>query len=220
MLVAAHNVISNGIAWEINTGYYASKSLSILQDSTPSGIAFSSDGTKAYVVGRSNATIYQYTLSTAWDISTGSYASKSLSVTAQEVFPSGIAFSSDGTKAYIVGSSNDTIYQYTLSTAWDISTGSYASKSLSVTAEDGGPSGIAFSSDGTKAYIVGTVNDTIYQYTLSTAWDISTGSYASKSLSVTAQQNNPNGLAFSSDGTKAYVAGSGTDAVYQYNLVD
>ena len=102
-----------------------------------------------------------------WDISTGSYASKSLSVTAQDAFPEGLAFSADGTKAYILGGTNDTIYQYTLSTPWDISTGSYASKSLSVTAQETGPRGLAFSSDGTKAYIVGANNDTIYQYTLS-----------------------------------------------------
>ena len=155
-----------------------------------------------------------------WEIHTGYYASKSLYVAAQEGNPLGIAFSSDGTKAYIVGLANDTIYQYTLSVAWDISTGSYASKSLSVTAQDSFPAGVAFSSDGTKAYVLGNTNDTIYQYTLSTAWDISTGSYASKSLSVTAQETTPFGIAFSSDGTKAYIVGSTNDTIYQYTLVD
>ena len=111
-------------------------------------------------------TIYQYTLTTAWDISTGSYANKSLSVSAKEVSPSGLAFSSDGTKAYIVGFSTDTIYQYTLTTAWDISTGSYASKSLSVTAQDTSSGGLSLSSDGTKAYVVGSQNDFIYQYNI------------------------------------------------------
>jgi hypothetical protein len=90
----------------------------------------------------------------AWDISTGSYASKSLSVNAQEPAARDIAFSADGTKVYVVGSSTDTIYQYTLSTAWDVSTGSYATKSLSVAAQSTTPSGLAFSSDGTKAYFL------------------------------------------------------------------
>ena len=115
MLVAAHNVISNGIAWEINTAYYASRSLSVAgQTLVPVAMAFSSDGTKAYVMDNASDRILQYTLSTAWDISTGSYASKSLSVTAQDSNPVAMAFSSDGTKAYVVGTTNDTIYQYTL----------------------------------------------------------------------------------------------------------
>ena len=152
----------------------------------------------------------------AWDISTGSYANKSLSVAAQDANPNGLAFSSDGTKAYIVGTTNDTIYQYTLSVAWDISTGSYASKSMSVLAQDAAPTGVAFSSDGTKAYVMGNVSDAVYQYTLSVAWDISTGSYASKSMSVAAQSASPLGLFFSTDGLRAYTAGGTT--IYQYTL--
>ena len=161
--------------------------------------------------------VTEINVASAWDLSTGSYASKSLSVTAQENTPTSLAFSADGTKAYVVGLTNDTIYQYTLSTAWDVSTGSYASKSLSVTAQENAPYGLAFRADGTKAYVVGITNKTIYQYTLSTAWDISTGSYASKSLSVTAQDTAPAGLAFSADGTKAYVVGDTNNTIYQYN---
>ena len=101
---------------------------------------------------------------------------------------------------------------------WDISGGVYASKSLSVSAQASGASGLAFSSDGTKAYVSDQISDTIYQYTLTTAWDISTGSYASKSLSVTAQETNPQTIAFSSDGTKAYIVGSTSNTIYQYTL--
>jgi DNA-binding beta-propeller fold protein YncE len=206
-------------AWDISTGSYASKSMSVSsQETSPVGLSFSSDGTKCYVIGYDNDTVYQYTLSTAWDISTGSYASKSMSVTSQETSPRGLAFSSDGTKCYVVGTTNDTVYQYTLSTAWDISTGSYASKSMSVTSQETTPQGLAFSSDGTKCYVIGSTSDTIYQYTLSTAWDISTGSYASKSMSVSSQETSPVGLSFSLDGTKCYVVGTTNDTVYQYTL--
>jgi hypothetical protein len=207
-------------AWDISTGSYASKSLSVTaQESDPRGVAFSSDGTKAYIVGVTNNTIYQYTLTTAWDISTGSYASKSLSVAAQTIASFALTLSADGTKAYILsGGANDTIYQYTLTTAWDISTGSYASKSLSVAAQDNDPQSISFSSDGTKAYTAGNTSKVVYQYTLTTAWDISTGSYASKSLSVAAQDILPQALFFSFDGTKAYIGGLGTDTIYQYTL--
>jgi len=150
------------------------------------------------------------------DVDTYSYASKSLSVTSQDTTPRGIAFSSDGTKLYIMGGTNDTVYQYTLSTPWDISTGSYASKSLSVTSQDSDPRELAFSPDGIKLYVMGGTNDTVYQYTLSTPWDISTGSYASKSMSVSSQDTTPSGLAFSPDGNKLYITGIVNDTVYQY----
>ena len=207
-------------AWDISTGSYASKSMSTSGETTnPCGITFSSDGTKCYVMCGNNDTVYQYTLGTAWDISTGSYASKSMSVTSQETAPFGLAFSSDGTKCYVCGDTNSTVYQYTLGTAWDISTGSYASKSMSAASEDATSRGLAFSSDGTKCYVLGGFGyKTVYQYTLGTAWDISTGSYASKSMSVNSQEASAYGVAFSSDGTKCYTVGYGNDAVYQYTL--
>jgi len=55
-------------------------------------------------------------------INTATYASLSKSVSAQEATPYGLAFSPDGTKMYIVGQTNDTVYQYTLSTPWNVST--------------------------------------------------------------------------------------------------
>jgi hypothetical protein len=101
-----------------------------------------------------------------------------MSVTSQETTPQGLAFSSDGTKCYVIGSTSDTIYQYTLSTAWDISTGSYASKSMSVSSQETSPVGLSFSLDGTKCYVVGTTNDTVYQYTLDSAWELTNVSTA------------------------------------------
>jgi 6-phosphogluconolactonase (cycloisomerase 2 family) len=117
-----------------------------------------------YIVGDANSAIYQYTLSTAWDVSTASYASKSKDVSGQDVAPRHVVFNTDGTAMYIVGQANNTVYQYTLSTAWDVSTASYASKSVSVSRQEGTPTGLAFSDDGTAMYIVGVATDTVYQY--------------------------------------------------------
>jgi|GEM_PF-1440695 len=207
------------VPWDISSGSYASKTLFVgSQELTPCGLAFSSDGTKAYIVGTGNDTVYQYTLSTAWDVSTGSYASKSMSVTAQDIYPHGLAFSSDGTKAYMSGINSDSVYQYTLSTAWDVSTGSYASKSISVVTQDDFPIGINFSTDGTKMYVVGDTTNSVYQYSLVTPWDVSTGSYADKKMSVGSQDASVHGIAFSSDGTKLYAIGDTSDTIFQYTL--
>ena len=202
-----------------NKPVYADLSVNIYaQDPDPYGVAFSSDGTKMYTCGANNTTIYQYTLSIAWNVGSATYDSVSFSVAAQETFPHDLTFSTDGTKMYIVGENSDTVYQYTLSTEWDLSTASYASLSKSVTAQDTLPTAVVFSPDGTKMYMLGDTGNSVYQYTLGTAWNVSTATYASLSFNGGGQENRPQGLAFSSDGTKMFVLGFSNDVVSQYNL--
>ena len=136
------------------------------QGNAPFGIAFNSDGTKMYILDYDNDDVYQYSLSTGFDLSTASYDSVSFSVP-QDTVPSDIAFNSDGTKMYILGFGGDDVHQYSLSTGFDLSTASYDNISFSVSSQDSGPLGIAFSSDGAKMYIVGAQNDSVYQYTAS-----------------------------------------------------
>jgi sugar lactone lactonase YvrE len=206
-------------AWDVSTASYDSKSFSVTtQENAPQALFFKNDGTKFYIIGTTNDTIYQYSCSTAWDVSTASYDSKSFSVTTQENAPQALFFKNDGTKFYIIGTTNDTIYQYSCSTAWDVSTASYDSKSFSVTTQENAPTGLFFKADGTKFYIIGGTNDTVYQYSCSTAWDVSTASYDNKSFSVTTQENAPRSIVFKSDGTKFYTVGTANDTVYQYDL--
>ena len=47
----------------------------------------------------------------------------------------------------------------------------------SVSSEDANARGITFNHDGTKMYVTGTTNDKIYEYTLTSAFDISTATY-------------------------------------------
>jgi sugar lactone lactonase YvrE len=205
-------------AWDVSTNNGAGGVFYVGgQDLNPADVYFKSDGTKFYIVGITNDTVYQYSCATAWDVSTGSYDSKSFSVGAQDLTPTSLFFKPDGLKFYIVGSTNDTVYQYSCSTAWDVSTASYDSKSFSVSAQEATPQGLFFKPDGTTFYIVGQTNDTVYQYSCATAWDVSTGSYDTKSFSVAAQDTNPYGVFFKSDGTKFYIVGQTNDTVYQYS---
>ena len=205
--------------FDLAAASYASKSFSVSsQDTIPQALAFSTDGTSMFIVGTANDSVFQYTLSTGFDVSTASYASKSFSVASQEDSPQALAFNTDGTSMFIVGSANDRVYQYTLSTGFDVSTASYASKSFSVSSQDTGPTGLAFNTDGTSMLIVGFANDSVYQYTLSTGFDVSTASYASKSFSIASQEINPQALAFNTDGTSMFIVGSSSDTVFQYTL--
>ena len=207
--------------WSVSKAYYSNVSLSVAsQEEGPTDVAFKSDGTKLYVIGSESDSVFQYTLSTAWDLSTASYDSVSFSVLTQEDGAVGLAFKSDGTKMYVLGTiTGDAVYQYSLSTAWNPSTATYDTVSLDVSAQNTNPSSMAFKSDGTKLYVIGNAtNAAIYQYTLSTAWDLSTASYDSVSLNVSAQEVTPVGLAFKTDGKKMYTTGASNDFIYQYTL--
>ena len=213
-------------AWNTNTAVYASKSLTVTTiDANPVGLFFRDNGTRLYVTGIVNDIVFSYTLSTAWDIATAvsDYSVKSFSVATQVAASTfeNVFIGDNGTKMYALsgsGATTDTIYQYTLATAWDISTASYATKSFSVNTQETSTTGMYFKDDGTALYIVGQTNDTVYQYTLSTAWDISTASYASKSKAVGTEETAPTGLFLGDSGTKMYVTGSTGDDVNQYSL--
>ena len=180
---------------------------------------FKTDGTQMYVMFGVNDTVYQYTLSTAWDLSTASYSSKSFSVASQESGePGGLAFSNDGTKMYVVGEGQATVFQYTLSSAWDLSTASYASKSFSVASQDTKPSGIAFSTSGNKMFISGENTDNIYLFILSTPFDVTTASF-SVSLDISAYVDRAWYVALANDGTKMYVGGIGTTGGVSNNTI-
>ena len=208
--------------YDIANGSYDSKVVNILSlDGMVRDVFFKPDGTKMYFAGAGNDRVYQYSLSTAWDISTASYDSVYLStlsggVTLYQV--TSLFFKSDGTKLFISDYLGDAIYQYTLTTAWDLSTASYDSVSLTVTSQDGNPNHLDFKPDGTKLYLLGTNNDTIFQYSMTTAWDLSTASYDSVSLDVTSTSGSSTTSAvFNNDGTKLFVLRA-VDVIDQYSL--
>jgi DNA-binding beta-propeller fold protein YncE len=206
-------------AWNVSTASYTYPTTEYFyvgtEDANPTGLFFKPDGLKMYVTGTSGDDVNEYDLSTAWDISTASY-SQNFYVGTQETYPTGLFFKPDGLKMYVIGSDSDNVNEYDLSTAWDISTASY-SQLFSVTAQETFPQGVFFKPDGLKMYIVGFTGDNVYEYDLSTAWDISTASY-SQLFSVTPQEATPNGVFFKPDGLKMYVIGASGDDVNEYNL--
>jgi len=188
------------------------------------GADFNSDGTKLFLVAPNTDLVYEYDLSSAYDVSTMSDSGTSFSVSSQSLNAYSVKFKSDGSKMYVGDADNKKVLQYSLSTAFDLSTASYDSVSFNtgtqVTASFGF-TGLLFSPDGTKMYAAnnaGGSTSAVYQYTLSTAWDVSTVSYASKSLTVGGLVPNPYDMKFNSDGTKFFITGNSNDKVQQYSL--
>ena len=209
--ITSRNLVGIGItfsspAWNLSAAIYTSKSsLVSAQDGWPAGLSFKKDGTAMFIVGKDNNTVYQYTLSTPWDVSTASYSSRSLSVSAQVNQPNSIDFRIDGARMYVTGWGNTSIFQYTLSIPWDLSTATYSGVSFNYSATSVSNSGLRFSTTGDNFYITGN-NDTIFQFKVSTPWDVSTASYANKSKFVGTSGNlNPTGIDFKFDGTIMFV---------------
>jgi sugar lactone lactonase YvrE len=196
-------------AWDITSASHVQNRLVRSQEAVPTAVFFRPDGTKMYVTGSASDAIQEYNLSVAWDISTTSHL-QSFSVSAQQTTPTGLFFKPDGTKFYIGGESSS-IHEYSLGTAWDISTSSYVQNFSAARSK-----GVFFKPDGSKLYVVDEIGDKINEYTLSTAWDVSTASYV-QDFSVAAQDSQPSGMYFKSDGTKMYVVGFSSDAVHQYS---
>jgi sugar lactone lactonase YvrE len=199
-------------------GWYYESSFSVSsQDTEPRGVFFKPDGTRMYVVGQAGDDIIQYNLGTAWDVTTSVYGNAFV-VSGQGTNPYDVSFKSDGTAMYMLDGTNDAVYQYTLSGAWDVGTASYASKSFSVTSQESAPTGMWFKPDGTKFYITGTTGDDVNEYNLGTAWDISTGSFLQVSISVATYETSPEGLCFSADGTKMWIVGSTYNRITEFSL--
>ena len=205
--------------WDITTVSVRNPSkdyldVSSVQDNQQ-GITFKPDGTEMYIIGGQNDRAHQYTLSTPWDITSGGTPEQK-NLGTNSAFPTDITFKPDGTKMYIPDGNGDDIDEYDLSTAWDIKTASYL-QSFSVASQDDGPQAVQFKPDGTKMFVAGQNTDSIYEYALSTAWDISTASLTT-SFSVTSQETTPKALAIIESGLKFYVLGTSNDQLHEYAM--
>jgi DNA-binding beta-propeller fold protein YncE len=181
-------------------------------------ICFNSDGTKAYLSEAASRSIKQFSLATAYDISTLSDDSVSVAIDGNTI-PAGLFFKPDGTKFFVIANYlmyTKKIQQYSLSTPWDLSTATYDSYKNTI---NNYPFGLYVKPDGLGLYVANDMTNKIHQYTLSTAWDLSSLSYTTiPEFSTTSQEPDPRGVFFKDDGTKMYVSGSSSGDLHQYTL--
>ncbi len=178
----------------------------------PVGIEWNNDGSRFYEMETYNDSIQEFTCSTPFDITTKSYNTfKETSVDA----PVGMAWGNDGFRLYEIGDYNLEIHQLNLSNPFDLSTASF---SASINTQDAYPSGIAISNDGLKLYETGNEEDPkqIYQYTLSTPFELSTASF---STSIDAQGRSLEAIVWDNSGSRLYeLSSSFTKEIYQSSL--
>jgi hypothetical protein len=155
-----------GTPWNLSTASFTGSFSTSSQITSNVNLAFKYDGTKMYVMDFDDDVVYQYSLSTAWDVTSASYDSVSFSFATETTSPAMLNFSLDGTKLFTVSQSSDNIFQYSLSTPWDLSTATYDSLSFYIGGQDGTPRSGFLKTDSSIFYITGGVNDSVFQYNL------------------------------------------------------
>lgn len=170
-------------------------------------------GDKMFVSLFDTSVVEAYSLTTAYDISTAGSADSSKDVSSQTGNPAGVVLDPTGTTMYVAGYGEGKVFQYNLSTPWDLST---ASLDTSLSAGGSFTAGISFKPDGTQAFVMDNSNNRIRSYNLSTAWDLGTATAGSSTTSGIA--SNSTGVFIGKDGTKMYVADNSNDTIDEFDL--
>lgn len=251
-----------GTNWDVSSLTSVATYTFTTQDATPQGFDFSPDGYYLYMAGGTSDDLFQYNLSTPWELSSVTYSGLSTALASNPnvgtLLSGGLKFGSNGTVAFIMTDTN--MHEINFTQSWNVATrlataggfktvntftystanealaadpnGRYLyvlsagtddkvvrfsldkRKSLfSVSAQDTVAQGLTFKPDGTKMYVVGQTNDSIYEYNLSTPWNIDTATFV-RSSSVT---GNPESIYFKPDGTSYYVLEAVADSVFRYD---
>lgn len=184
------------------------------------GVDFNTDGTKMYIACF-DSNIYQCSLSTAYDVSSASYDSVSIDLSASAPSLQDIRWAESGDALYVVESSTDTIRRYSATTPYDLSSvNTTTASSFSVATEETIPKAIAVHPDNTAIFVSGISSDKVYRYVITTVGDLSTCVVDPKSYDLTTESiAAAAGIDFSTDGTKLYVADGATDTSYQYTNI-
>ena len=225
--------------------------LSILNTETgegTTGLHFSPDGTKLYTgASRTNGTtgpgsssqdrVYQYSLTTSFDISSQSGTPTFTRVQGNAACgdadfkqPAGVLVSPDGSKIYIAdttGSANGAdVCQVPLTTPYDVESADYGNKVLfrlddgetDVGTGSNESSGIDFNNDGSKLFVESEEDNKIYTFDLSTNYDISSAKYNNIFFDYSNDTSDIADFEFSNDGSILFIADRDNNLILQYSL--
>lgn len=204
-------------AYDISTAAFARNFVVGSQDGQQRGVAFSSDGTKMHVIGTIAKRVFQYNLTTGFDLSTASYSGISFNYSAQNTGILSLCFNNDGSKMYLCGNEAN-VFQYSLSTPYSVNTASYDNIVFDLTPANFYAHDLCFNSNGTVLFITNTTDNKVYQLELGTAYDLSTAVQSSVTLSVV-NDSALKGIISGNNDTKLYVVGDSTDRIFEYDTI-
>ena len=209
-------------AWDISTaGSQVVRSFPLNSTGTAGGFWLNPTGTSVIVADTASGDLDEYDLSTAYDADTVGFnpahggVSSGIGSALRDV-----RVSSDGTKIYYL--STTTVEQRTLTTPYTIGGGvtGVAADDYNLNAAIGSPVSMCFSDDGLVLWIVDSVDNLVYEHTLTTAWDVTSGvTYTGVTADFSGQTASPDygGVVFGDGGNKVYLSGSGD--LWQYDAI-
>ena len=135
-----------------------------------------SDGSKFYTIDYDSDLIYQWTMASPWDLTsvtnTGTYY---IGQHLTNAFA--LVMTHDGKKVYVTGYDSDKISEFVLNTPFDITTAYWTGNQISTSSQTDYPRSLILSSDGSKLYLKGNNLTQIYEYSMSSAYDLSSAIY-------------------------------------------
>ena len=180
------------------------------------GVYFRDDGLKMYINGASSILsskfVAEFSLLSPYDVTTSVFvATKGLS----GLNKASIDFKPDGTRMFLLNSTSK-VEEYILSVPWDITTATFNSPSTSLSPLI---QTMRFREDGLKLYGIRNLTvDTIIEYTLSNAWDLSTISAGLVKATIS-QSTFLTGFVFDTAGKNLLFVDRSTNKLYFYNLL-
>ena len=173
--------LSGSTMVEISTSSLPSDVISDISD-----VKLSPDGFKLYLTQYNTGShigLHQYSMSSAFDLSTLSLDHITTSMNGGVIGTptSNIEFSHYGDKLYVIESINsvNVIYEYKLSTPWDVSTNSYHGDYFTIPSEFGNLDRFSINAYGTS--MVCTALDrsppNVYEFAITSSWSIETSLY-------------------------------------------
>ena len=114
---------------------------------------------------------YANFISAGDDLTTSNYAIRKFEVNAQTTHARDISFNNDGKKMFIINNDTNKVFSYTLSTPYNISTAVFVNE-FSVASQDGNAMNVQFNNDGSKMFIAGRGERKVFEYSLSTNFDM------------------------------------------------
>ena len=205
-----------GTAYDISTAAFNGITSGLLAMYTNPEITFNSNGSRLYAIGQINCIITEYSLTTNFDISDMAPTGNELDLCAIDPIGRNLVFGKDGKRLYVLGRMNSKVYQFDLTTSYDLTSATQAGD-FAPGINAAAPQEVRFNSDGSKMYLLTEDNQTVEEFDLSTAWELSDVSYnsvfhdASSELGGSSQA-----FDFNSNGTKMFIVGNSTE-VFQYS---
>lgn len=182
------------------------------RDSDVRDIIWNPDGTKFYETSKHAGVIYQRAASEPFSIENATFEK---SEWANNPDPDGIEWATGGNKIFDIYGEEQSIVESTVDTPFDI--GGLSPQVSGQLTEMTYPVGMAFNDDGTKVHVIDESDGEVFEYDMSTAFDMNTLTHNGVTYSPS-MADTPRGVVWSSDGLRLWYADYGFNGFGTLNL--